>query len=373
MKQIAKSDGIKEQLRAAFGADANLDALAVYEAIALNTRPLRKAGGIYRGARPTLSLLAELANWIGKESVPLQVQHDTSTLPFGRVFKAEMVDDELRVLFALDGVNHGDVVTKLDTGVLDQVSVGFFPKSLKCSKCAFDYMAANAEMNLWRLECSEGHKIGEDGTFVFVDGLDLFFELSLVGMGAANGAKIVGRSDARLQSPDFQQRLAASVTDGRPGVLLTATPKDSDDMNAEQMAQFSAAVTGKATAEANLATVTAARDALQAQVTQLTEQVATLTAAGSDVAAANTARDAAVADLQAAVAALQAEATTILTACGKPVPEQLPTSVADLTALIAEHRAQFAGVIPVGGAAAGADTTVKAAAVPASAAFRTAR
>lgn len=376
MKQIAKSEQIKEQLRAAFGVDANLDALAVYEAIALNSLPLRQGGGIFKGARNTLGLLGEMASWIRKESVPLQSVHNTSELPYGRVFHGSVVDDQLRVLFAVDGMNHADIVTKIDSGVLDQVSVGFLMKSLKCSQCAFDYMAPNSQFNLYTLECSDGHKIGEDGAFVWVDGLQYFFELSLVGMGAADGAKIVGKSDARLQAPEVQQRLAASAGDFA-GVRLSPTIQEvSPTMNTEQMAAFQAAVSGQATAQAQLTAMTEARDVLQTQLTAANTRIEELQAAAGNADAVNTAnaeRDAAQADLAAAVTALQGEAKTVLTACGKPVPEQLPGTVAELTALIAEHRAQFAGVIPVGGAGAGADSTTKTPVATASAAFRAPR
>lgn len=336
MKQIAKNERINGQLRAAYGPDADLNSLAVYEAVLLNGEPLRKAGGLFKNARASLSLLGELANWVNKESVPIQLVHDTSELPYGRLFYAEVVNDELRGLFAIDGANHADLVSKIDNGTLNQVSVGFNPKKLSCSKCGYDYLAPGHEMALWTMECSEGHTLNQDGTFLWVDGLEYFFELSLVGMGAAKGASIVGRNDSVLaDNPVFQQRLAASANGHIAGVRLSPSDKEDSSMNTEQMAQFQAAVAEAATAKVQL-------QALQDQLTAAQAQITELNAREIPVDRS--------AELAEAVAALQAEAKAILTACGEEVPAELPSAVGELTALIGKHRAQFAALIPPGGA-----------------------
>jgi hypothetical protein len=364
MKQVAVTEQIQGQLRAAYGADANLDALVVYEAIALTSLPLRKAGGIFKGARNTVSLMGELASWIGRESVQLQLSHDTSTVPYGRVFYGEVISDELRVLFAVDK-SHPDIIAKLDSGTLDQVSVGFLPKSLKCSACAFDYMAPNALPQLYMLECDDGHRIGEDGNFAWVDGLQYFFEMSLVGMGAVNGARIVGRSDARIANdPQFQQRLAASVSDFA-GVRLSPTLKDFPEMNEAQMATFQAAVAGEATAKTELAAANAALAAANTILEAAQARVVELEAdSGLDVEALQ-------AEATEAKAVLQDELKAVLTALGKDVPADLPTELATLKAQLSEHRAAFAAVIPVGGAANQTSSSTPAAA--STAAFQTRR
>lgn len=361
MKQIAKSEKIQERLKAAFGPDANLNALAVYECIALTTLPLRKSSGIFQGARVSLSMLSEMAASVNAESIPLQLVHDNEVIPFGRFFYAEVVDDTLRGLFAVDGVNHPDIVAKLDSGVLDQVSVGFTMKRLTCSACGYDFIDPSNVMGLYTLTCDEGHVIGQDGVHAFVDGLNQFLELSLVGKGASPGAKIVGPSDAQLQQNE-QFRLAANATPGLFALRLSPTVEDSPNMNAEQMAAFSAAVTGKATAEANLAIAEGKVTTLEAQVTNLTAQVTELTAAAADAPAHKAAAE-------AALAALTAEAKTVLTACGK-ADTAIPTDVTAVLALINEHRAQFAGIIPPGGAAQSVETDTKSAPAPSNAAFR---
>lgn len=349
MKQVQKTEQILNQLRASFGPDAELTSLAVYETRALNSLPLRKSGGIFKGARNSLRLLQQMADWVNGESVPLHLSHDTSGLPYGRAFHGALVDNELRLLFAIDAGSHADVVAKLESGVLDQVSVGFNMKSLGCSKCGFNFIGASAE-NFYNLTCDEGHTIGQDGVHVWVDDLEYFFELSLVGMGAAEGATIVGRSDARLaNNPSAQQRLAASADAGPFGVRLSPHIEEVSTMTPDQLARFEANITAAATATAQLTAVTTERDAAAARIVELDAALAAALAAApeADVAAELAA---AQADVATAVAVLQAEATAVLTALGEEAPAELSADVPALTALIAEKRAAFAAVIPVGGA-----------------------
>lgn len=339
-KQVNKSDQVLQQLRAAFGEDADISSLAVFEAVALNTEPLRKGGGIFKGARASLRVLDQMASWIGKESIPLHLSHDTSDTPYGRVFHGELIGDELRVLFAVDGANHPDLVAKIDNGTLDQVSVGMLTKMLGCSKCGYNYAEPSNAEGLWTMTCDEGHVLGREGTFLVVDDLEYLFELSLVGMGAANGANIVGKSDSRLASnPHYQQRLAASASSGLAGLRLSASPKESETMNVEQMARFEAAITASATATAQLATVNTELENARARIAEL-EAAAQSTEPVVDLAP----------QLAAAVEALQSEAKTVLTACGEEVPADLSSDPTELVALIAAKRAAFAAIIPVDGA-----------------------
>jgi hypothetical protein len=353
MKQVQKTEQILNQLRASFGPDAELTSLAVYETRALNSLPLRKSGGIFKGARNSLRLLQQMADWVNGESVPLHLSHDTSGLPYGRAFHGAMVDNELRLLFAVDSMSHPEVVSKLESGVLDQVSVGFNMKSLGCSKCGFNFIGASAE-NFYNLTCDEGHTIGQDDVHVWVDDLEYFFELSLVGMGAAEGATIVGRSDARLaNNPSAQQRLAASADAGLFGVRLSPNIEEASTMTPDQLARFEANITAAATATANLGAVTTDRDAAVAELTAANARVAELEAAALAAAPAaevTTQLIAAQADAAAAVEALRAEATVVMTALGEEAPAEMPADVPTLVAMIAEKRAAFAAVIPVGGA-----------------------
>ena len=373
MKQVQKTEQILNQLRASFGPDADVTSLAVYETRALNSLPLRKSGGIFKGARNSLRLLQQMADWVNGESVPLHLSHDTSGLPYGRAFHGALVDNELRLLFAIDAGSHADVVSKLESGVLDQVSVGFNMKSLGCSKCGFNFIGASAE-NFYNLTCDDGHTIGQDGVHVWVDDLEYFFELSLVGMGAAEGATIVGRSDARLaNNPSAQQRLAASADAGPFGVRLSPHIEEVSTMTPEQLARFEANITAAATATANLGAVTADRDAANVQLAAAQAQIVQLEAAAAAPAPEAAQLAAAQADAALAVETMRGELTVCLTALGETVPAELPSDLSVLVAQVTEKRAAFAAIIPVGGASNAGTETLNPTPARSVGAFRTQR
>lgn len=348
-----------DMLRAAFGPDANLSGLAVYEAVMMNTLPLRKSGGLFKNARASLSLLTEMAASINAESLPLQLEHNTAPVPFGRVFHASVVDDQLRGLFATD---NPDLIAKLDSGVADQVSVGFSPKALNCSSCGFNFASPSAEFNRWTLTCDEGHTIGDNNVYCHIDGLELFLETSVVGKGAVQGAKIVGPSDARLQSNE-QFQIAAAARGDMIVLELTADEKPAPQPTQEPpKMELTARLEELAGEKAVLSARIAALEPLQEQVTTLSARVAELEPLAARVAPAEEA-------VTKAVAALKAEATTILTACGK-TEVAIPEDVDALLALINDHRAQFAAAVPVGGRAKTADTASAPEPGPSIAAFR---
>lgn len=350
MKQIAQTDQIKGHLQASYGPDANLADLAVFELIALTTLPIRKAGGLFKNARPSLSLMSEVAASVNAESVPLQGLHNNETLPYGRFFYASVVDDAVRGLIAVDNAVYPEIVTSLDNGTIDQVSVGMANKRLSCSACGFDYLNPSNAMALYTLTCDEGHVIGTDGVHINIDGLEQLFELSIVGKGASPGARLLGPSDARLQQSE-QYRLAASANPGLLALHLTPTTKDVSHMTPEQMAAFSAAVEGKATASASLSIVTGERDAVTVSLTAANVALAAMTAERDTAVTAAAASIANLAAHDTAVVALTAQAKKVVTAIGKP-DTVIPTDVTAILALIDQYSAAFAAIIPVGGAAA---------------------
>lgn len=359
MKQIAKTAEVIARLRTSYGADANLDALAVYEAIALNTLPLRKTGGLFQGARASLSLLTEMAASINAESVPLRIEHFSDDTPYGRIFYGQVLEDELRVMFAVDKTTSPDIVAKLDSGTIDQVSVGMQNKHLNCSKCGFDYMAAGAEMNRWTLECADGHEIGQEGTFLWIDGLNIFLETSLVGTGAGRGARIVGPTDARLQNSQQFDRLAASAKDSGVGVLLLSpTAKDIP----VDLTQLTARVETLAGELAVMRATAEQVPALQARIVELEPAAAELESTRADLTAAQEA-------VAEAVTLLTAEAKAVLVACGEAT-DNVPDTVAGLVELIADRRAKFAAVIPVNGASNSADSSTETVVSRPTSAFR---
>jgi hypothetical protein len=373
MKQITKTPEILAQLRKAYGPDAALENLGVWEVVLANTVPLRKSGGLFKNARLAQSVLIEVAAAVNDESVPIQAQHKTDVLPIGRLFSATVLGSEARGLIAVSTVSAPLICEQLDNGTIDQVSLGMLNKHLLCSECGFDYQSPQASEFRWDLTCDKDHRIGEKGVHVQISGLDSLFECSLVGQGAVKGARVLGPSESVFQD---NARLAASVRDGRSDVLaIQLSPTPEENMNIEDFTtQLTAAVTGRTTAEAQVTSLTTERDAATAQVATLTTnlgaataQVTSLTSerdtALASVTALTAERDTAAAQVTAAVTALKAEATKILTACGKAAEiAALTDDVPALLAVIDTNRAAFAAVIPVNGASSGADSTVKTAA-----------
>lgn len=367
MKRLEKTAEITSLLRKSYGTDAKLDNLVVFEMTLANTLPLRKGGGIFKGARLAQSLLQEIMAAINTESVPAQASHNTGPLPLGRFFVAKLASlDEVRGLVAVDETTQPQLVADLDAGTIDQVSVGMINKHLTCSACGFDYQGEKAWEFRYAGECDKEHKIGENGVHVVVAGLDSLFETSFVGQGAVRGARVVGPSDSIFQT---NQALAASAAGGNNvAVLLTATPSEEPKtMDLSVLTtQLTTAVAGEATAKAQVTQLTTERDAAVGQVTTLTTErndaLSAKTTAETNLAAVTAERDAAATSVTAAVTALTAEATAVLTACGKSAAD-IEAALKDkdapaILSILQENRKAFAAVIPVGGVANAADTTL---------------
>jgi hypothetical protein len=359
------------RLRSSYGTDASVDNLAVYEVVLGNRLPLRKTGGLFKDARLASSLLLEMVQKVNEESIPVQLQHDTSTTPFGRLFSATNYGEEARGLIAIDQTAHADLVAKMDNGTIDQVSVGMVNTKLLCSRCGFNYADPKAYEYRYDLTCDKEHQIGVDGTHVEVSGLDSFFEVSLVGQGAVRGARVIGPSESAFKD---NARLAASsaATGDAIATHLTATPAepDEDDMlnAADFTTQLTSATEGRVRAETNLATVTTERDTARTELATTQAAVTTLTGErdtlATNLTAAETARDTAVAERDAVLVVLNSEVSAVLTACGKNTDE-IAAAVKDkdataLLSILQDHRAQFAAVIPAGGASKPADTIASA-------------
>jgi hypothetical protein len=265
MKQIVLTAQILEQLKASLGVDAvDASQYAVYEAVALNTMPVRKRHPLYFQGRHTTKFLEDMAAQLSKESLPLQIQHNTDDLPTGRIFAGQVVANstgaDLRVMFWVDKTN-AELVAKIDSGTIDQVSVSVLPQTAKCSECSFDFLGEEATYEqLWSGTCPKGHTMGQSGAHAVMDSLAGWFEMSLVGRGGAQGARILGQT---------QRRLAADGSDLTPLTLNYAIAKDSK----MDMTEFLAKLT--ATTE-EAARLKVEKEQLTASVATLTEQVTTL-------------------------------------------------------------------------------------------------
>ena len=358
MKQILKNESILTRLRQSLGETADVESLRVYEAIALNTQPLRKNHPLYREARVDRTFLLEMAAELGKESRPVQIMHDSDPLPIGRVFHGEVVDrgveSELRVLFCLDPTSNAEA-TKIEAGSVDQVSVSIMPKQIICSASGFDFLGDESDIsNIITGTDPDGNVLGENGVYGKMIGLRDFYELSLVGRGGARNARIVSRDKSYFGSS--YEQLAASGRD--PNLILLEATMRKNDMDLTQLVEQ--LTTAKADLTLKGSEITSLNTQLEASATKISELEAKLTDAGDpavaleakdkEVSEAVTAKEEAETERNSAVEALQEVAKTLLTASGKPNAE-VPTTVAELNSLITETKETLASVLVAGGRA----------------------
>lgn len=340
MKQITRTPDLDARLRASFGPDAQISSLVVFEAIAANTMKLRKTGGIYQGARMSESLLAEMAASVKQESVPFHMMHNTSTEPVGRVFDGRVVGEELYVQFAINRETQAKLVSDINAGVVDQVSVGILSQKLLCSECGWDYLGADANYeNFWDLTCANGHTIGKDGVHVRLVGLSAWLETSGVGKGAVQGARIIGDHHSVFE----QRRLAANIGVSPLKLACIASPETitPEPTNIMELHQLIADLT---TAKAEGITLTAQLAAATAQVAELTAQLATERAANKVDPT----------QLEAATKMLTDICRRSMIATGDQSPT-VPSDIAGLVATITDRQAKLSAMIPVGGRSLPAD------------------
>lgn len=350
--------------------DENLDlsTISVFEATAVNTLPVVKRGSIFHGATLTEATLQEMADYQnGGGNVPMHLIHDQGyALPVGKVFYTEkkIVNGlaEARILFYLPNTET-DLISKLNSSTIDEVSIGFEAKHMLCSECGFDYKGSEATMeNFWNQSCNEGHTISEDGVHLNLSGLENWYETSLVSRGAARGAKIVGRAKSLLGETEYNRLAASGIAPDAKILFATATPNPKapeKTMDVEKLVAQFATATGeiavlKASEARHASTVTelTARattaegraTTAEGRVTELTAEVERLKAT-PDAAAAQKAAS----DLAAGRTAMFTLATRFAVASGT----EKPVETADMPALLASIEASQAklATLPLGGAA----------------------
>lgn len=353
MKQKSHTPFITSLLKKTLGEDADTATLPVFEVVATSSRPLKKKG-LYDKAVISPLTLAQMAQWVNREAIPFMQDHNMEGAPKGKFFYAEMRQDagvpELRGLFYLDPAET-EMISKANTGTLDEVSVGFLPSSIKCSACQWDYMAAlraGEYEHLITLTCKNGHKLNKDGIHAVVDGLEDFMELSAVSRGAAPYSKIIGNDNAKLG--EHVEKLAASGFDVNELYITASASEGEDEVDlSELVVKLSDAKAEVLTLQANATTAAAAltaanerADTAEARVTELEAEVA----AAADAVAPT--EDAAA--LQAAQDFLSKQYTAVLNAAGE-TEITVPDSVGDKIAGIESHRAKLSAVLPIGGVA----------------------
>lgn len=368
MKQLPMTPELSARIKAAVGEDVETVNLAVFECIALNTKPLPgKAGTLFERAKVQPLTLQQMASWLESgRHIPLISDHQLMGEPKGRAFAGEIhpTDDggiELRILFYLDPTEE-TLIAKLNSATLDEVSVSFLSTQFLCSECGWDYFSADAiPENFRERTCANGHTIGQDGVHAQLVGLSNFIELSLVARGAADNPKIVGKSQSKLQPTSQQLRLAASgieidglVCRATTGEEPVSAAPDFNKLTSELVtsrvneANLTASVTDLttklATSEASVAELTSKLAAAEGTVAELTAQVAAAAEKPSNQA-----------DYEAGLAFLGEVLTKVAVAAGAEAPADLPKTFAELAEGIKKHTSDLTAILPVGGVAAGGE------------------
>jgi hypothetical protein len=320
MKQLKIDEALTAKIKAA-SPDIDITAITVFGAAALNTAPIRQKHPVFFKGVHTDAYLQQMQEMLAAESRPLQIMHGSSDgdqLPVGRVFHGEISTgtgpggtNELQTLFWVDNT-HPDLIAKINSGTIDQVSVAVLAKQALSNKTGFDFMGKDVTFeNVYGGVDDKGNKMGEGDAHVIIPAIEKWFEMSLVGQGGAEGAKILSSGQLKLAAshqevPPLTLSLAISTGSGpSPTPPTPELKKDEFAMEAKDFAAIVAENAGKlALAEQAKTAAEAERDALKAQVTTLTSEVATLK--GTDTAAQVTALTAEKTDLTTKLAAQKA-------------------------------------------------------------------
>lgn len=353
MKQLPLTDELKARLKAV-APDVDAEKISIFVAAALSTAPVRKKHPIYNGAVHTTNFLAQMMAEVKKESRPLQIMHGSSDgdqLPIGRVFDGSISEGtgvdgatELLTLFWIDNT-HPDLIAKVNSGTIDQVSVAILGKSAKSSATGFDFMGPDVTAeNVWLGLDDKGNRMGENGVHVIVDDLDSWFEMSLVGQGGAQGARIKGRQ-LQLASGTEVPNLTLELSTGSAPPKPDPTPEpgkkqDTFDMDAKEFAGLiTEGATKLANAERDRDTEKARADAAEARVTELSNELTGLK--GSDQAKKLTDAEAKVTDLETRLATAVALPGKLL----QPLFAMIGQPTAQLEADEAKATTQVAGAL----------------------------
>lgn len=148
------------------------------------------------------SALQQVADKINADGLPLLLVHDSNSLPVGAWYEAQVDNDNQVVgkFFVPKEVGeYNDIKTRIDTGILDSVSIGFSADVHDCSICGNDIQ--NYEdcphipgKDYEAKDPVSGASLGTKTCYVMLDGVHAK-EGSLVYAGAVPNAKVIESSD----------------------------------------------------------------------------------------------------------------------------------------------------------------------------------
>ena len=203
-KRIEIDERLKQQIEAKCGEGVDLSKFVAYQARVVSTEPLSQ-NSMYDKAQVSASTISELEILMNDplRNTTIQVMHDDRELPTGRIIVAKAVDEMdtgARALYAtfIVSTEHPEIISKLDAGIIDEVSIGFSGKKLICSECQKDFLEADDGLRwLASLTGTCPHcdaKFGKDGAHLNIIGVEKLYEVSLVNRGAARHAKILDKT-----------------------------------------------------------------------------------------------------------------------------------------------------------------------------------
>lgn len=362
-KRVELTDTIRQYIQAKCGTSVDFNQLAIYQARGISTEKISQ-NTLYDKGNLTREALVDMENLINDplNNVSIQAMHDTSELPQGKVFHAEVVDENnaTSALYTLFGVSteHPDIINKVDNGIIDEVSFGFRPKKILCSECGKDFMDPDVSfMDIIEGHCPEcGAYMGEDDAHVIVPGIETVAELSLVNRGAAKHAKIL---DSVYQMAMSEDHTVTLTKEGMKNDLLklnlcSTISKEEVDMTPEEItaaieAAMSAHKDEQAALQSTIASLGEEKKALEEAKNALEAEKATLAQEKADL---ETALEEAKNKAAEVKAAFDAEIQKVLVAAG--LSETVPAELEEKLELLKKAHLTLAN-IPVDGVSKPAD------------------
>lgn len=370
-KRVQLTEDVKKYIREKCGQDVDFNQFAVYQARGISTEPITQ-NSLYDQGVLERQAIVDMANIINEplSTVSIQSMHNSWELPQGKVFHAEVVDENnaTSALYTLFGVSteHQDLINKTDNGVIDEVSYGFLPTKVLCSECGKDFMDPDIDIyDLLEGHCPEcGAYMGKDGAHVVVPGVKSVSEMSLVGRGAAKHAKILDSFYQMAMSED--STITLSKESLRKDLLKldlcsNITNEEVNNMTEEEIKAAVLSATGPISEEmgkmqATLASLgeekdalKAAKDTAEAAVAALKEENASLTEAKANL---ETALEEAKKKAEDVQSKFDAELQKVLVAAG--LSDSVPDELEAKLELLNKSRLTLAS-IPVDGVSKPAD------------------
>ncbi len=159
--------------------------------------------------------LAQVAQHINEKGLPLLLAHNSGGLPVGQWYEAEVKSEQVQAKFFVPQgiIEYDDIKTRIDTGILDSVSIGFSASKHDCSICGHDIgdyeNCSHYPGRSYETKDNQGQTIGEETCYVMLDDIKAS-EGSLVYSGAVQEAKVIEASSKE----DFFTKNALNFAEG---------------------------------------------------------------------------------------------------------------------------------------------------------------